>query len=244
MSCPYCHEDSSKEGLHGNILNSEFAKTLKPYTELAIGGGNPLSHPDLIDFLFELKDRKIIANITVNITHFLEEYPLISVLAEKNLIKGLGVSINPWSAINLQLNKLKEFPNLVLHVINGVIDMKTLERLYNQNLKLLILGYKEFRRGNYFYSEQVEERKSELKSNIVDLLTKFKVVSFDNLALNQLDIKSILPTNVWDEFYMGDDGQHTMYIDMVRGMYARNSTSTVRYALENDIVTMFNKIKE
>ena len=49
--CPFCHEASTPDGKHGDILNLPFLDTLHPYTELAIGGGNPLSHPDLIPFL-------------------------------------------------------------------------------------------------------------------------------------------------------------------------------------------------
>ena len=54
-NCPYCHENSSTKGKHG-ILSRNFILTLKPYTELAIGGGNPLSHPNLIPFLKLLRN--------------------------------------------------------------------------------------------------------------------------------------------------------------------------------------------
>ena len=45
-NCFMCHEDSVSDGKHGNI-NHEFFKTLRPHTEIAIGGGNPLEHPQL-----------------------------------------------------------------------------------------------------------------------------------------------------------------------------------------------------
>jgi organic radical activating enzyme len=70
MNCAYCHEDSTISGKHGDILNPKFIDTLRPYTEIAIGGGNPLSHPVLIEFINILKSRNIIANITVNQVHF------------------------------------------------------------------------------------------------------------------------------------------------------------------------------
>lgn len=66
MSCPFCHEGSTKDGKHGDILNEKFIETLHPYQECAIGGGNILEHPDLIPFLKKLKEKKVIANITVN----------------------------------------------------------------------------------------------------------------------------------------------------------------------------------
>jgi hypothetical protein len=42
---------------------------------------------------------------------------------------------------------------------------------------------------------------------------------------------------------MGDDGSATMYVDMVNREFAKSSTSTERHPLEDDIVTMFEKIR-
>ena len=50
-NCVYCHEGSGPNGKHGDILSPSFLDKLHPYTELAIGGGNPLSHPSLLPFL-------------------------------------------------------------------------------------------------------------------------------------------------------------------------------------------------
>ena len=49
-NCPMCHENSGTHGLHAD-LNASFLSSLPAGIELAIGGGNPLSHPDLIPFL-------------------------------------------------------------------------------------------------------------------------------------------------------------------------------------------------
>ena len=72
MNCPWCHENSTSNGRHGDILHADFINSLRPFTEVAIGGGNPLSHPDLPVFLERLKQKNIIANITVNQRHFLD----------------------------------------------------------------------------------------------------------------------------------------------------------------------------
>lgn len=93
MCCPFCHENSLLDGKHGDILNVEFINNLNPYTELAIGGGNPLSHPDLILFLNKLKEKNIIANMTVNQKHFIEDQELLSSIIKDELIYGLGVSL-------------------------------------------------------------------------------------------------------------------------------------------------------
>ena len=83
MGCPMCHEDSKPDGKHGDILHLPFLDSIHPYTELAIGGGNPLAHPDLIPFLRLCKDRDLIPNITVNKVHFMKAIPLLHDLTEQ-----------------------------------------------------------------------------------------------------------------------------------------------------------------
>ena len=117
MNCPYCHEGSSTSGKHGDIMNQKFIDTLHPYQEHAIGGGNALSHPDLIPFLQKLKEKKVIANMTVNQVHFEANQDLIRKLVEEKLIYGLGISlISPTQKF---IEAIKGYPNAVIHVING-----------------------------------------------------------------------------------------------------------------------------
>ncbi len=241
MGCPYCHENSTANGLHGDILQVDFINSLQPFTELAIGGGNPLSHPDLIDFLKVLKEKNIIANLTVNQKHFIDNQLMLQYLVDEKLIYGLGVSlIKTTDELIMDLNM---FPNAVLHIINGVVSIEDLQNLYDQDFKVLILGYKEFRRGNDYYSNRVERKKQQLYRELPSIIKHFKVVSFDNLAIEQLNVKRLMSDKQWNEFYMGDDGQFTMYIDMVEKLFARCSISNKRYKLENDVKNMFKTVK-
>lgn len=243
MGCPYCHENSTKEGLHGDILSPVFWDTLKPYTEIALGGGNPLSHPRLVDLLELLKNKQIIANLTVNQQHFLKDQVLIRKLVDSKLIRGLGVSITGKTTPELA-NLLTTYPNAVLHVINGIVDVQnTLKPLYGKGLKLLILGYKTFRKGIEYHSPEVERKKQELSRNLMRVLMGFDVVSFDNLAIIQLNVKNYMSEDKWNEFYMGDDGQFTMYIDLVKQEFARCSIATTRYNLLPHITDMFKQVK-
>lgn len=239
--CPWCHENSAPDGTHGDILNSKFIDTLHPYTELAIGGGNPLSHPDLVPFLLKCKTLKLIPSMTVNQEHFIKEFDLIQKLAEQKLIYGIGVSL---TGVNDDLiQKLQALPNSVLHVIAGVVPVEDLKRLYDYDLKLLILGYKVFRRGKDYYSDSVAKRKKNLYALLPELIKHFQVVSFDNLAVCQLDVKRLMTDKEWKEFYMGNDGQFTMYIDLVKREFAKSSTATERYPLLDDIKSMFKRVR-
>lgn len=247
MNCPMCHENSYEGGQHGDIMNAKFIETLHPYTELAIGGGDALSHPDLVPFLEKLRAKNIIPNLTVNQHHFMIKKHFLRELTDKGLIFGLGVSLTVPSEEFIAA--IKEFDNAVIHVINGVVTYTQLEKLAFNDLKLLILGYKEFRRGvDYKRSAQynIEANQTNLKANLKNLIPRFKVVSFDNLAIEQLNVRSLMSDEQWNEFYMGDDGGFTMYIDMVTKTYAKNSIATLnrRYQLLDNIDDMFKRIKE
>lgn len=242
MNCAYCHENSDVNGKAGELLHHKFWNTIRPYTEISIGGGNPLSHPQLAELLNLLNDKQIIANLTVNQQHFEQEYDLLKALEANNLIKGLGVSLtNPTEDF---IAKIKTIPNAVLHVINGIVTTEDLDKLSGHDLKVLILGYKKFRRGIDYYSQDVILNQEALYTNLEKLIPEFQVMSFDNLAIKQLEVQRLLTKEQWDSFYMGDDGDFTMYIDLVEEKFAQCSVSDVRYHLTNDIVDMFKTVQK
>lgn len=244
MGCPMCHENSTVDGLHGDILNPQFINTLRPYTEMAIGGGNPLAHPDLIPFLEKLKERNVVANMTVNQVHFEKSQDVVRKLVDDGLINGLGVSL--VNANDKFVELIKQYPNAVIHTINGLLKPSDIEVLQNNGLKMLILGYKTFRRGIDWYAtdhENIIVKKSWLYDNLSDIIEKFSVVSFDNLAIEQLDVSRLMSKDEWNEFFMGEDGNYTMYIDLVKQQFARCSIAEIRYDLLDDVVDMFNVIR-
>ena len=243
--CPFRYEGCTPNGRHGNILNYKFLDTLHPYTELAING-NDLSHPDLAPFMIKMKEKKVILNMTVNQVHFEKYFYYIKKLINDGLIHGLGVSLR--EPTDDFINMITQIPNAVIHVINGVVSVHDLVRLAGHNLKVLILGYKNIRRGGTYYAENdeiVNTLQEDLDKNLFPEIIKnewFNVVSFDNLAIKQLHVQKRLPEEQWEEFYMGDDGNYTFYIDMVDGTFGKNSLATDRYPIMDSIDEMFQKI--
>lgn len=241
--CPFCYEGCTPNGKHGDILNYQFLDTLHPYTELAING-NDMSHPDLIPFLEKLKEKRVIANLTVNQIHFERHQGLIRELVDRKLIYGLGISLKEPTEEFISL--VKTYPNAVIHVINGILSASDVAMLADNNLKMLILGYKQLRRGEDWYDNDCENiivKQQWLKKNLEKMLNHFEVISFDNLAIAQLDVKRLMNEEQWEEFYMGDDGNYTFYIDMVDGTFGKNSLATERYPIMDNIDLMFQKIK-
>lgn len=243
--CPFCYEGCTSNGKHGNILNYAFLDTLHPYTELAING-NDLSHPDLIPFLKKLKDKKVIVNMTVNQIHFERKQDMIRDLIDRKLIYGLGVSLKNPTEEFVQL--IKQYPNAVIHVINGILKPTDIEMLADHNLKLLILGYKKLRRGEDWYAidhENIVLKQMWLKENLEKMLEHFKVISFDNLAISQLNVRRLMTDEEWDEFFMGNDSEFTFYLDLVKGTFGKNSLAPEheRFSIMDNIDDMFEKIR-
>ena len=228
-----------------DLFKYPFINTLHAYTELALNG-NDLDHPDIEKFLEFLKEKKVFANITVNQNQFFANYDRIKDWQEKKMVYGIGVSLQ--NATDELIEKMNSIPNTVLHTIVGILSEDDIMKLKDHGIKILLLGYKQLQRGvNYLnsHNDEVNKNKQYVYDTLSDITNWFKVVSFDNLAIEQLDVKRIVPENEWEEFYMGDDGGYTFYIDMVKGEFSKNSIAQDRYPIgEKTIDEMFQFIQE
>jgi hypothetical protein len=245
MGCEYCHEGSSVTGAHADLTTLyETLKILPSGVELALGGGNPLSHPNLFEFLVKLKDHGFIANITINQNHITSNFELISDLINHKLVHGIGISVVNNNFINSIHRLLQLTNNIVYHVIAGINEITIIDDLnrMDDNCKILILGYKRFGRGDQYWNVKTHCNLHAWKHNMRKYITS-GVISFDNLALEQLEIKKLLTVEAWDQFYMGDDFTFSMYVDGVKREYAPTSTSEERRMLFSDmsILKYFNE---
>lgn len=244
--CPFCYLDAKPTGKHGRF-DYNFFKTLKPYTELAINFNSFKQLPeDLETWLFEMRERHIIVNLTIN-AHTLNEPGIGEMLTKwknKELIHGIGISISHLTNETKEI--IQGWDNVVLHVICGIINKQDLYLMANEDYKVLFLGYKTIGRGANFEDENpvlLEFNLKETSRLLDDYIDKFKVCAFDNLALEQLNVKDKISTEEWNKYYMGDDGQYTMYIDLVTGTFAKNSISMKKYKITNNIKDMFNTVR-
>lgn len=250
--CQFCHESSTIKGLHGDLLSLlKVLSSLPAGVELALGGGNPLSHPDLIPFLHQLKQQGIIVNITVNQKHLSSHQSQIISLIKNDLIKGLGISYS--SSVYLKdIEALRQVTdNIVFHLIMGINTLQDVQDLIdfcsqgNKTCKILVLGYKQFGFGINYYlkNKKIEDNKYQWYTQLAKFFKKNNLIlSFDNLAIKQLSLKRYFTDEAWDKFYMGDDGQYTMYIDAVEKQYAISSTSDNRVSFQN--LNLLNYFKE
>lgn len=209
------------------------------------GGGSITTHPDLERFLEKLKNKGIIANITVSQGEFIEKLNDINDYIEKELIHGIGISYKNQN--DILWKAVAENDNAIVHLIAGVHTKKDFDYLSQFNLKILILGFKDLERGYYYHDtlrEQVDNNIQWLKDNLEYYLDKFKVVSFDNLGVKQLNPERLLTKEEWKEIYQGDDGTISCYIDAVENTIHVSSLDKKGVCLGSDIKEDFKKIKE
>jgi len=247
--CTFCHEQSTTQGLHGDLNKLlEILQPLPPGVEIAIGGGNPLSHPELLVFLRELQEKELIVNITVNQKHLQQYKDLILYLISEKLVYGIGISYSSKSYIPDIIPIIKASSNVVFHTIMGINsisdidDLLTLSQQYNQTCKILILGYKVFGFGINYYlkNNKIETNKYQWYIKLAPYFRKQGLIlSFDNLAIQQMNLQRFFTKTAWSKFYMGDDFVFTMYIDAVKQQFAPSSTSTDRISFDDSSLCTF-----
>lgn len=217
--CAFCHESARVDGNVANfdILLNKLAG-LPAGIELAIGVNQ--WNKQFEHFLQVTKDRGWIVNATVNHGHLLRDYKAINNAIQRGMIYGVGISYR--KEFPLERLSLIQSDNVVLHVIAGIDDIEDVRQLSQTGIKkLLILGEKDFG----FNINKVNLDSANHKNwyrKTVTLLDDFEVVSFDNLALEQINFRRFITDEHWNSAYQGE---HSMYINAVSGYFAPSSRS-------------------
>lgn len=233
MGCSYCHESSTVAGYHCDIEKlMSVVSGLQSGVELAIGGGNPLSHPQLVELLRCLGKMGFISNITVNQGHLKRYGALIEKLVAEKLVYGIGISVTN-NNIALATPTMGLSNNVVFHLIAGVNTVETIDKIIEHGgEKILVLGYKLFGLGVRHYNKFVNDNIVEWRKKLSGYIGKC-TISFDNLAIQQLNVRRWFTSDGWEKFYMGDDFVFTMYIDAVKQEFAPTSRSNDRISFDS-----------
>lgn len=242
-----CHESSTMSGVHGNLDKlAENLILLPAGVELAIGGGNPLSHPDLEKFLFFCQD-EFIVNMTVNQVHLKPYYDKLKHLFDMGLVNALGISVTNTNLLENQIERISKLtPNIVFHVIAGVHEPKIIDELAKYGYPILVLGYKSwgfgltYKIGTSRSDNQISEKVKVWKREIPKYLGKVHLC-FDNLAVEQLELKKWFTDEKWNEIFLGEDFTISMYIDAVKQEYSPTSRNPLRVSSEKISLEKFFK---
>lgn len=218
-TCAFCHESALVSGVecHYGILQQVLMDAKLPRgTEIALGVNQVTD--DLIQFVKNLWKLGLIVNITMNERYILEfgDTRLKEMLP---YVFGLGISYRSLQGCLSLPDWIAEYPHTVIHVINGIDNFDDVKELGVKYHKLLVLGEKDFgfNRGKVNLNTKEHKR---WKSNIMQLTKIFDIVSFDNLGLQQLEIRGKITDEEYKSFYQGE---HSMYINAVEQYFAPSS---------------------
>ena len=250
IGCPFCHESSTPQGQNGDFLELKRVLSQLPKypIEIALGGGDLLECPTLTCSMINwLKhdQNKIVAG-TFNIKSLLKVNADSVQCQVLRTLDNIGISIDRKPTEEELDSLFRILPisvNMVYHVILGIISPKDLRDVLRRGFYngLLILGYKQFGRGrsmNPLSPKLIQEYLDVLNEfgqerlhtfrNKVGILNTYRSIGFDNLALEQLDLKNHIHPMIWDRIYLGEEFTNTMYVDGVKGEFAPTSRSTER----------------
>lgn len=218
--CSFCHESARTDGSECNYsMLKEQLNNLPKGIELAIGCNNLTEK--LSSFLGWCSLKRFICNLTINQGHLQRDLKDLQVLIDFEYVKGLGISYR--SALKWNIPEyLLSYENTVFHVIAGIDTIEEVLNLASKGVKkVLVLGEK-----NFGFNEGKVDLKTQAHKEwywyVRKLFDTFDVVSFDNLALEQLNIKRFFPGNEWEQF---NQGEHSFYINAVDEYFAPSSRS-------------------
>jgi hypothetical protein len=225
--CSFCHESATTDGKECDYEKlKEILSDLPKGIELAIGYNH--NSGELWKFLEWCRDKGFICNITVNQLLAVSIFKLLEDFTINGLIKGLGISFRRLDHTLVTINN-----NSVVHVIAGIDSIQDVKQLPSRGVKkILVLGEKDFG-FNKGKVDLTTKKHKEWLWQVRDLFDMFEVVSFDNLALEQLKIKRFIQENLWEEMYQHE---HSFYINAVDQYFSPSSRSKEK--------TNFKPIKE
>lgn len=237
--CAWCHEGSTTKGTHCDVDRTlALFKDLQPGTEIAIGGGDPLSHPEFERLVRGLRGFGIVPSVTVNGRHFERHRTVLERLTHDKQLFGVGVSyydsIPDW-----------EYEHMVLHLIAGVNHPSVLDDAARR-MKVLLLGYKRFGRGKKLFEVRPQPVQDCIAAWYRELfhVAQSHHLSFDNLAIEQLKPQRLFQDpQAYARQYMGPEGQFSMYVDAVTETFALSSYSAERFGWSN-MQDMFGQVRQ
>jgi len=207
--CDFCHESAKVNGITCNYPKLIDKLRGLPPIELAIGCNEFTD--ELALFLVWCKPR-FVCNLTINSGHLKRDEARLRSAIKNQLIYGLGVSYRPKFSIP---NWVLDYEHTVVHIIAGIDDIEDIKN--KQFKKILVLGCKDF---GYNRGKVQEEAIMHWYRNISTLFDR--QVCFDNLAVEQLNMKRFFDQETWS---LIEQGEESIYIDAANERYAPSSRS-------------------
>src|SRR5690606_1808443 len=235
--CVYCYQGSTTKGLHGEtrfIIETIRSLGSLDTFEVAIGGGEPTEHPDLLEILDACESNDIKPSIsTRNEDWIIENFDKI-----KSIIGAVGLSVDSVDVCKNKLTKLKLYIDRGIRINvqvavgscteQDLIDIMKACKEYN--VSVLLLGWKETHRGKtakrhdvdlYRVMQSFQGEPFKYPGGETHTPWDGPSVGFDTLLVNETQAWLAEFGSPW--MFTTKDGAHSMYIDCVTQKMGRSS---------------------
>lgn len=213
FGCKHCYMGSTTEGQHADF------KKIVAYLEIlgdmgvlevAIGGGEPTTHPQFHEILRYIR---FVENIIPNFTTFTDDWLNNIEIVEmvNSTVGGIGVSVYSKQSLdkfhNIRKTLIKDVQVTPQHVV-GQVPFKTTNELVKSVGKILLLGYKNVgfgvnKKERLYTDDQIKELFSH--GNIISVDTAF-LENYEHV-LDEIGIPL--------ELRSSPEGKFSCYIDAV-----------------------------
>lgn len=246
--CKFCYMGSTKEGVHAPL------EKIKTYVdmladlkvmEIALGGGEPTTHPDFAEILEYIDLKGMVANFTTFSIKWLTDAKIVE--AVKKYVSAIGVSVLSEKDLN-KVYKIEEVVNtknkinktetaiLAQHVLGSVpedVTTRMLIEAWSKGVNVLLLGYKKVGFGKDYTPYPVDQILLMLKLSIIERKYYSSEVSFlavDTAFVNKFR-KFLKELHISNKLISSPEGKFSMYIDAVEGQAAPSSyCATKKYS--------------
>lgn len=159
FGCKFCYQGSTKEGKHVPLQDLKVIVDQlhnAGVVELVIGGGEPTQHPDFLEFIRYVKDKKMHLSFTTKSIAWIHEQDNEDFLLE-NILGEVAFSVKSLTDLRkieaefVIANKESYLHRVQFQCIDRVTQAYEIGRIlkyaFLQGLKITILGFKDIGRG-------------------------------------------------------------------------------------------------
>lgn len=238
--CTFCYQSSTKEGKHGGIEEIETALNLlaKSKTmEIAIGGGEPTSHPEILRILQKTKSLNMLTCFTTKNFDLNEHPDFLEILKTTDSIAfscNSLVEVQKFFALRTIVNASDldwdTLPDLYIQMIPELMSDEIFDKILSfisENMwgaKVTLLGYKDFGFG-----EKYKPKNRFATSQWIDTVKKYSNIQQTKFGIDSVLVskwkKELIEQHVDPLAMVGEEGKFSCYLDAVNMTVHKSSFS-------------------
>ena len=248
FNCAYCFQGSTPSGAHADIHDFySISSTLQKMQvfEVALGGGEPTLHPDFTRILEHFSEKNIVPNFTTFTIKWMNDPSILNAVKEHVGRFALSIDNHQKIADAYALAKCYNIEDkLSFHYVLETQSEYELELILKEIAKigktLVLLGYKETRRGKDF---KPYRHSNDNWIKLIKEHAKYTKIGIDTAVAQQF--RSKIEEDFPQLLVTFEEGKFSMYIDAVRKRIAPSSYCSetqyteVDYYDEEELITIF-----